>query len=302
MEAPQVVRRGRTYTLLYSGAACCGKRCTYALGAAQSRSPLGPYRKLAANPILQSSRLWRCPGHAGTVSDGRGGTWLLYHAYPRRGIGYVGRQTLLDELRWRGGLPVVGRNRDPSLVGAAPADAQRPVQVQRDDFSGGRLSPMWQWEEDRRPRTRVADGVLDLVPRRSGPGRRERLFFATAPTAAFVAQTSVVGGAGGIGAFWTRADAVGIERVGDRVTAWTRRRGRSRAVASLTLPGPRVTLRLSGRYNRFSPEASLDGRNWRPVGPPYSAPVTEEWAFGTGLALTAATPSRFDWVTLRAGR
>jgi len=111
-----------------------------------------------------------------------------------------------------------------------------------------------------------------------------------------------VGGAEGIGAFWTPAEAVGIERVGEQVRTWQRKRGRSRAVASLTLPGRRVTLRLSGRYNRFTPEASSDGRTWRPVGHSYSAPVTDEWAFGTGLALTAATPSHFDWVAVRASR
>lgn len=302
VEAPQIVRRGRTYTLLYSGAACCGKTCTYALGAAQSRSPLGPYRKLDTNPILQSSRMWRCPGHAGAVTDDRGATWLLYHAYPSRGIGYVARQTLLDRLRWRSGVPVVGRDRDPSPVGAAPAGAQRRVRVQRDDFLGGRLSAMWQWEEDRRPGTKVAGGTLGLVPRRSAPGRRERLFFGTTPTPAFTAETSVVGGAGGIGAYWTPAEAVGIERVGDRVRTWQRKRGRSRVVGSVAIPGQRVSLRLSGRYNRFTLEASPNGRSWRPVGPPYSASVTDQWAFGTGLALTAATPSRFDWVSVRSSR
>ena len=184
----------------------------------------------------------------------------------------MARQTLLDELRWRGGLPVVGRDRDPSLVGAAPAGAQRRVLVQRDDFTGRRLSAMWQWEEDRRPQTKITGGALGLFPRRSGPGRRERLFFGTTPTPAFVAETSVVGGAGGIGAFWTPAEAVGIERVGEQVRTWQRKRGRSRAVASLTLPGRRVTLRLSGRYNRFTLEASSDGRAWRRSATPIPRP------------------------------
>ena len=111
MPKAKFIRNGKDWYLLYSGAACCGKQCNYAIGVARARSPLGPYRKPRDNPLVRANRAWRCPGHVGAVRDARGDLLLLYHAYPARGFGYVGRQALLDRVRFKRGWPVVGRAR-----------------------------------------------------------------------------------------------------------------------------------------------------------------------------------------------
>ena len=70
-EGPFVVRRGDFYYLFYSGNACCGRGCNYALGVARAKDMLGPWEKSPANPILAGNDAWRCPGHGSIVSDRR---------------------------------------------------------------------------------------------------------------------------------------------------------------------------------------------------------------------------------------
>jgi xylan 1,4-beta-xylosidase len=302
VEAPELIRDGRTWVLLYSGAACCGKRCTYAIGAARSRSPLGPYTKRRTNPIIDSSSTWRCPGHVGAVRDERGDQWLLYHAYPRRGFGYVGRQTLLDRVRWRGGWPKIGEAGHPSTAERAPFDSQRRAQVWGDDFSASTLAASWQWQEGRRPGIRLRSGKLDLAPPPSDRGKRGRLLFLTVPEPAYRAETLLSEGNGGIGVFWGSLPGAWVEREGGALVAFsTARARRPKQIGRLAVGSEPVVLRVSARYNRFRFEASTNGSTWRAVGPSYDAPAIPGWAFGTSVALIAEGPARFDWIRLRAG-
>ncbi|MDQ6652744.1 MAG: glycoside hydrolase family 43 protein, partial [Acidobacteriota bacterium] len=98
VEGPAILRRNGWFYLFYSGNACCGRECNYALGVARSRKLLGPWEKNPLNPILAGSEQWKCPGHGTIVSDARGHDYLLYHAYQSKDFVYVGRQGLLDEV------------------------------------------------------------------------------------------------------------------------------------------------------------------------------------------------------------
>ena len=303
VEAPEFIRNGRTWVLLYSGAACCGKQCNYAIGAARSRSPLGPYTKERSNPIVDSGATWRCPGHVGAVRDVRGDLWLMYHAYPRRGFGYVGRQTLLDRVRWRDGWPRIGVGRHPSTAERAPFAAQRRARVWTDDFSSKTLAASWQWDEGFKPSIELDDGKLELAPPRSDPGKRGRLTFLTVPAPGSRTETLLSKGNGGIGLFWGPIVGVWVEREGGALVAFsTARARRPKQIGRLPIGSGAVALRVTVRYNRFRFEASTNGRTWRGVGPAYDAPVIPGWAFGTSVALVAEGPARFDWVRLVSDR
>jgi beta-xylosidase len=69
VEGPFVQRRGGWFYLFYSGNACCGRECNYALGVARSRKLLGPWEKNPGNPILRGNEGWKCPGHGSIVAD-----------------------------------------------------------------------------------------------------------------------------------------------------------------------------------------------------------------------------------------
>lgn len=294
-----MIRRGRGFVLLYSGAVCCGRRCSYALGAARAPAPLGPYRKFSGNPVLRGNGAWRCPGHGSAVGDIDGRTWLLYHAYPRRGIGFVGREMLLDEIAWRDGWPVIGKERGPSSSAAAPAGGQRRSPVVADDFSKRRLDPRWRWAEGRRPAATVARGRLLLRSDRSRGGEPERLFFASPAGPIWQAEAAVSAEGAGLGAWW--GPGVWLERTGSGVRAWVSDEpegGGRRLLGRLSVaPGAGVRLRLAARYNRFTLSISRDGRSWQTVAT-YRATVTDQWAFGTSVALSARGSTSFDWVRL----
>ena len=62
-----VLRRGDWFYLFYSGNACCGRRCNYALGVARSRHLLRTWEKNQANTILAENQNYQSPGHGSIV-------------------------------------------------------------------------------------------------------------------------------------------------------------------------------------------------------------------------------------------
>ncbi|WP_437728507.1 glycoside hydrolase family 43 protein [Sorangium sp. So ce861] len=97
VEGPYLLRHEGRFYAFYSGAGCCGRACSYALGVARAARLRGPWEKHPANPILTGNDVWKCPGHGSVVDDGGGRFFLLYHAYSAEDSVYVGRQGLLDE-------------------------------------------------------------------------------------------------------------------------------------------------------------------------------------------------------------
>ncbi|HQP35201.1 MAG TPA: family 43 glycosylhydrolase [Polyangiaceae bacterium] len=80
MEGPFVVERNGRFILTYSGNAFA--TTAYALGAAVSDDPMGPFTKDVGNPFFASNDglgIWG-PGHHSFVDDGSGGTLMFYHA------------------------------------------------------------------------------------------------------------------------------------------------------------------------------------------------------------------------------
>ncbi|MFC4453828.1 glycoside hydrolase family 43 protein [Deinococcus sonorensis] len=108
IEAPFMYRHGSHYYLFYSAAAW--DTDTYAVGYAVATSPLGPFKKSANNPLVATTGPVAGPGGQGIITDGRGQTWMYYHAWNSAEVGYQigGQRSLrLDPLKWKGDVPVV---------------------------------------------------------------------------------------------------------------------------------------------------------------------------------------------------
>ncbi|WP_424952614.1 glycoside hydrolase family 43 protein [Deinococcus sp.] len=108
IEAPTVYRHAGKYYLFYSAAAWDSD--TYAVGYAVGASPLGPFKKAATNPLLFSGGEVAGPGGQGVIADGRGNTWMYYHAWTAGQIGYTTggvRSLRLDPMSWKSGAPSV---------------------------------------------------------------------------------------------------------------------------------------------------------------------------------------------------
>lgn len=112
VEAPEMVKRGDYYYMLYSGNGYWGE--AYAEGAARSKSPMGPFEK-KGEPFLRSNERWEGPGHAYLTQDRSGKDWLVYHAWDEE---HKGRQVLIDPVRW--GKDEWPHMKGPSEGGHAP--------------------------------------------------------------------------------------------------------------------------------------------------------------------------------------
>ena len=316
IEGPFVVRRDGWFYLFYSGNACCGRACDYALGVARARKLLGPWEKNPANPILRGNDAWKCPGHGSVVADAGGNDYLLYHAYDPRDFVYVGRQGLLDRVDWTAdGWPAINGGRGPGGRASSRAGraATRPEPAFADEFATA-THPAWQWPQAAEPSTRVdpADGGwLVLSPPR---GREADLAGAvlgrSTTTGDYVATTRLAtaglpaGAAAGLSAYGNGENAIGVAVRDGRVFAWRRVKGQHTEDAGRPLPpGSTVHLRVTAREgHRFRFAASGDGRSWTDVGGEVGGEHLPPWDLAVRVALTAGgapgTAARFDFVRI----
>jgi beta-xylosidase len=282
VEGPFVVRRGGWFYLFYSGNACCGRSCNYALGVARSRKLLGPWEKNPSNPILAANETWQCPGHGSIVEDAGGRSFLLYHSYKRtEDFAQIGREALLDEVEWSAsGWPTINNGKGPSRERSAPATgAPSPIlDGFIDDFNSPSLDAGWQWPQGNEPVMRIeteGSAHLRLAPNASHASDLAGAVLARPTTSGDYEATVVIdtramkrGAHAGVAAYQGNRDALGIA-VGDgKIIVWLREGKGQKTVASASAPAsPIVHLRLTasdGYLFRFA--FSSDGRDWKNVG------------------------------------
>jgi len=267
VEAPTLLRRDGLFYLIYSGADCCGPRCTYETGVARSASLLGPWEK-RPEPLLRANPVFRCSGHA-SVFPGPGGAPLLaYHAYSR-GDG-ANRHFLVSGLG-------AGADGWPEVEGPVTSPGGAPEQ--RFGFGRSHLGQGWQWPVGRRPAARLAGGRLHV---RGGVLARKTR------TASFRAQVYVgrrsPGARAGLVVLSSGGVGVAVELRGRRVVArrlgaeGATRIGRTARAAAAEIP-LRVT---AGRSVRL---AAWMGGRWRVVATGQPAPRS-----GTRVGVVVSGP------------
>lgn len=314
VEGPFILRRAGYFYMFYSGNACCGRGCNYALGVARSSRLLGPWEKNPANPILKGNDAWKCPGHGSIVSDPSGRDFLLYHAYHPRDFVYAGRQALLDEVTWgTGGWPTINGGSGPSARAASPFGVAglRGAHEFFDDFTSPRLGAAWQWPQGNEPVKRIERGRLLLGPAAEQAGDMLGAVVARTTTAGNYTATTVIdqrslkpGERAGLAAYGDHENALGIA-VGDgKVTVWRREKGNQQTLATAEVPrslrSPRVYLRLratGGDHFRFS--VMRDDDRWTDLGEPVKGNYLPPWDRAVRVALTAGggngAAAKFEW-------
>jgi beta-xylosidase len=313
-EGSFILRRGEWFYHFYSGNACCGRGCNYALGVARAKKLLGPWEKNPRNPLVAANKDWQCPGHGSIVSTPDGRDFLLYHSYRQRPDTFnVGREAVLDEVKWGAdGWPTINVGRGPSTAGPSPLGVPETDDEAEvfDDFDAPQLGLEWQWPMFVTQTARVdATGGGQLVLETGRGARGDELTTAVLArrtvSGSYVATTRVNArgstAAAGLAAYSWRDAGVGITLRAGKVFVW-RREGQSESmVASTDAPaGDFVQLRMTaagGEVFRFA--YSTDGREWKSLGRDVGGSHVE----GAHVALTAGanTPgaaARFDWVQI----
>ncbi|MGH8501463.1 MAG: family 43 glycosylhydrolase [Gammaproteobacteria bacterium] len=311
VEAPFIVRRGGWFYMFYSGDDCCSLQCNYALGVARSPYLLGPWEKNPANPILKGNETWKCPGHGSVVRDAQGLTYLLYHAFQRDAV-YVGRQALLDEVKWGANQwPTINAGNAPSGQALSPHGIE-PLNAEFsfvDDFTSSGLTPGWQWPQANQPSARLdvtRNGWLALSPARARAHDVVGAVMARPTTAGDYVVTTAAdtrdmrpGALAGLAAFGDSQNALGIAVGGGKVIVWRREQNSHKIVATAAAPNaPLVHLRMiaTGGY-RFQFAVGQNGQDWRAVGNKKGIDLPP-WDHAVRVALTSGgaqgASARFD--------
>jgi beta-xylosidase len=299
VEGAFILRRGEWFYLFYSGNACCGRGCNYALGVARSRKLLGPWEKNPSNPILAANEKWQCPGHGSIVTDERGRDFLLYHAYRKsEDAFYIGREALLDEVKWSAnGWPTINDGRGASGRSTAPLklEARRADNSFFDDFSQPTLRAGWQWPQENQPAIRIeTEGGGRLVLSANGRQALDPLgaVLSQPATSANYVVTAVVdvgamkpGMLAGLSAYSGSEDALGLMTGNDKILVYVRERKKHQARATMAAPKARLLyLRMSvAQGSRYRFAFSVDGLKWTTLGEEINGSYLE----GVRISLTA---------------
>lgn len=315
VEGSFIIRCNGWFYHFYSGNACCGRGCRYALGVARARTLLGKWEKNPANPILAANDVWQCPGHGSIVTTEDGRDFMLYHSYrQRRDTFQIGREALLDEITWdtTTGWPTINNGRGASSSGRSPHGvAEQPDEVEfYDGFNRPELNAIWQWPMKHRQSARIemqAEGQLVLTPLSKVlvPDDWTGAVLARRTTSGDYTATTLVetrhmsaSNAAGLAAYSWRDAAVGISVGSGRVFVWRREGEKRQTLATADAPGAKsVFLRMTasdGEQYRFA--FGDNGRDWTELGGAVDGAHIE----GARVALTAAcgTIGRFDWIRI----
>ena len=315
VEGSNIIRRNGWFYHFYSGNACCGRSCNYALGVARSKTLLGEWEKNPANPILAANKTWQCPGHGSIVTTADGRDFLLYHAYRKRSDAFnIGREALLDEVKFENGWVVINNGRGPSEQASVPfrGTKQSPLLNLSDEFNENILAPRWSYPIFNQQTVTVENGFLKIAPGEKQLAVEkapevvlaERTVSGTYTATVRIEAARLAGDeSAGLSVYSWRGQAVGISLRSGKAFSWQRERGKHQEIASTPLPQhpASVLLRVNaegGEVFNFS-VSSDEGQTWHSVGEKVITSAVE----GARVALIyngrSTTPGvRFDWFRL----
>ncbi len=305
IEGAYILRRNGYFYLFYSGNACCGRSCNYALGVARSKTLLGKWEKNPANPILPANETWQCPGHGSIVSSADNRDFLLYHAYRKGSQGFnIGREALLDEVKFADGWATINDGKGASAAAAAPFKnyTQNFQKIFADMFSDSYLDPVWQFPFNNSQRQITDNGFLKISDGKS-ENEPEALVAERTVSGNYTATTlikfvSLSGERVGLSGYSWRGNAVGISVENGKVYSWRRENNNQRTNGETAFSGSQVYLQMVVKdgetYNFFY---GTDGSNWTKIGESIAAGYIEEARVALIYAGKTENPkAKFDWL------
>ncbi|HEY1403878.1 MAG TPA: family 43 glycosylhydrolase [Pyrinomonadaceae bacterium] len=313
VEGSFVVRRGEWFYMFYSGNACCGRRCNYALGVARARKLLGPWEKNPANPILAENNVWQCPGHGSIVTSKQGKDYLLYHAYRKSDVAFhIGREALLDEIKWEAnGWPSINAGRGPSA--SAPRPPASGVVISQDaffdEFDTPAIAASWQWPQWSVPAIAIETergGRLALsATDKKSKDTLAALITQRAPGGDYKATAGINlaglprGASAGLSAYGDRENALGVMAGSGEIKVWRMESKGRRTLATAKTTAQSVSLRMTaenGARYRFS--YSVDGKAWTPIGDEVDGAHLGYVRVALNVGGAAGAVGRFEWLRI----
>jgi beta-xylosidase len=317
VEGSFIVRRGAWFYMFYSGNACCGRRCDYALGVARAPKLLGPWEKNPANPILAENNVWQCPGHGSIVTNKQGKDYLLYHAYRKSDAAFhIGREALLDEITWEAnGWPSINGGRGPSTT--APRPPASGVVLSQDfffdDFDAPAIAHGWQWPQWSVPAITVETERGGRLALSAGDKKSKDALAALvtqrAPGANYTATTGVNlaeqarGALVGLAAYGGEENAVGVVAGGGEIKVWRMENKGRRTLAAVKTTAQSISLRMTAtEAERYRFSYSTDGKTWTPVGDEVDGTHLGYVRVALSVGGAAGAVGKFEWLRIEPAR
>ncbi len=168
-EGPKIVRHGGWFYMITAVGGTAGPPTGHMVIVARSRSIHGPWTNDPGNPVVRTvdnAERWWSRGHASLVEAPDGSWWSVYHGF-ENGYWTLGRQALLDPIRWTadGWFRMTGGDLSrplPKPKGGAKLPHGQPLS---DDFRTLALGSKWNFFRpgpDERKRVRTEGGALVL--------------------------------------------------------------------------------------------------------------------------------------------
>lgn len=309
IEGPFIVKHGDYYYMFYAGNACCGRKCNYGTGVARSKNLLGPYEKNPANPILKGNDTWKCPGHGSVVQDVYGRDFFMYHAYSAKDTVYVGRQAMIDEVKW-------GENGWPTISDGTPGTgASLPLEKYdfATSFTSAELEPGWQWPQGHMYKaapqgrgavivqgadaatTNPAAGILARSTVTGSYEARSIIDTSKLSDAATTDATSRAPANAGIAVIGDPKNAIGLSYTRNKANLWLMKDGTVSEKGSEDVgAGEKLHVRViatNGHLFQFS--YSTDGVTWKSIGEKLDGSYLPPWDRGLRVGLVTNRIGRF---------
>jgi xylan 1,4-beta-xylosidase len=270
LEGPKISRHGGWFYLTTAEGGTAGPPTGHMVISARSRSIHGPWQNSPYNPIVRTTRrdqAWWSRGHATVVEGIDGRDWLVYHGY-ENGYWTLGRQMLLDPVRWTADGWFVATGGDLGQPLAKPAGEALPHGMAlSDDFRGDHLGRQWAFfKPGPREYRRVSFGPDGMALQGEGHAPSDSSpLLVTAGDKAYSFEVEMRIGPGAVGGALLFYDEHLYAGVGSNGEAFVLHRyGKERPAAPLPPgKGGRLWLRVTNDRHVVTIHTSRDGRHWQ---------------------------------------
>ena len=218
-EGPKMLRKGDWFYMLTAVGGTAGPPTSHMVISARSKSVFGPWEHAPNNPqvrTLTRDEQWWSRGHASLIEGPQGDWWLISHGY-ENGYWTLGRQALLEPVRWRedGWWDSLGG--DLSQAFPVPEVKTRYTHgfPLSDEFESASLGIQWMFfapAADEYARIEFSDGRLNLKSKGKGPADSSPLCF-IAGDLSYEVETTIErspGAEAGLLAFYNNSLYVGL--------------------------------------------------------------------------------------------
>lgn len=146
-EGPKIVKRGDYWYMTTAVGGTAGPPTGHMVIMARSRSLAGPWEDCPRNPLIRTqsaAEKWWSRGHATLFEGPNNSWWMMYHGY-ENGYWTLGRQALLEPVRWADdGWPTpMGGDLSRPLNKPLDAGPQQHGLKLSDDFISDRMGTLW---------------------------------------------------------------------------------------------------------------------------------------------------------------